>query len=61
LVKAIKDSGPVKSTDELEFRKGMTIGMFLKIDDIYGLGELSGCCGRFQLSYTKIVKIGDIE
>ena len=60
LYKAVRDSGDV-GDDELSFKKGTTIGCFHRLDDIYGLGELNGTVGRFQLAHTRIVKIGDVE
>ncbi len=58
LVRATKESGAAKSTDELEYKKGQTIGMFAKLpDQIYAFGECSGKVGRFLLANTKVVII----
>jgi hypothetical protein len=60
LVRAVKESGPAKSTDELEYKKGQTIGMFSKLpDQTYAFGECSGKVGRFLLAHTKVVEIGE--
>lgn len=57
LYRATKDSGPPKSADELEFKKGNIIGVFQKLDAVYALGEVGGKIGRFQLSLAKMLEI----
>ncbi len=58
LVRAVKESGPARATDEIEYKKGATIGMFLKLPDgSSALGECNGRVGRFALANTKTVEI----
>ncbi len=58
LVRAVKESGPARATDEIEYKKGATIGMFLKLPDgVCALGECNGKVGRFVLANTKTVEI----